>query len=289
MSFNVVSPTSLSELFQAIDSLQQSTFRFGAGYTDLLMEFKHNPPKDMTVINLAKLKEEVFNSIRSTIDHLEIGAMVTVGEISENTFIKNNFPVLHQAALSLASMQIREMATIGGNVCTASPAGDVACALVALNAVCLLADTQGVERSVPIRAFFTGVRKTALKQNELLKSIVIPHNSADQSLHSGFIKIGTRLSMECSIVSLGYHIQFSGDQTITKAGLAIGSVAPIIQYPQAAAEFLEGNKKNTLTDQEKKQFANLVGDCASPIDDIRASAWYRKKVLYNISMSIFEE
>lgn len=286
MTFDIVSPLNTAELLKSIKDLQGKNFRFGAGYTDLLMEFRHNEPQDMTVINLALLEDSSFTGIHQRADTIEIGALAKVAALTDSPVIKQQFPVLHQAALSLASMQIREMATVGGNICTASPAGDVACALVALSADCTLIDSDGHSRLVPITKFFTGVRKTSLQKNEILKSVIISKNELNTKSHSGFIKIGTRLSMECSVVSLAYHIQLSELSEVIHAGLAIGSAAPTIQDTSKAAEYLLGKNINKLTDLQINEFAKLVLSYAKPIDDIRASAWYRTEVLTNISKSI---
>ena len=121
------------------------------------------------------------------------------------------------------------MATVGGNLCTASPAGDIVCALMALKAACEILNIDGKLRTVPMGDFFLDVRKTALKKDEILRSITIPPNVQNSKLHSGFIKIGTRRSMECAVVSLAYHIQLDDTGNIIAAGVAIGSVAPTVK------------------------------------------------------------
>src|ERR1039458_2933363 len=130
MNFNVISPKNESELFDAMRN-NLDGFRFGAGYTDLILEIKKQDPKSLLVINLAQLNDDKFNSMNHDSDFLNIGSLISVASIENDAFIKQNFPVLHQASKSLASSQIRQVATVGGNLCTASPSGDVACALVA--------------------------------------------------------------------------------------------------------------------------------------------------------------
>ena len=196
---------------------------------------------------------------------------------------------MNEAAKSLASTQIRQVATIGGNVCTASPSGDIACALVALEADCEILGTNGKTRTIPITDFFTGVRRTALKKNELLYGVFIPAKKKNTStIYSRFIKIGTRRSMECSVVSLAYDIQIDGSGKIHHAGVAIGASAPTVRFAKSACEFLIGKKFSVISQKEKEEFAGKVLSCASPITDIRATAWYRKEVLFNISKAIFE-
>ncbi len=95
--------------------------------------------------------------------------------------------------------------------------------------------------------------------------------------------------MEISIVYLGYHFQLSENGIIEKAGVSCGAVAPVIPFADAACEFIQGKQINTLSDTEKEIFAKKILEYASPISDIRASAWYRKEVLFNISKELFSE
>lgn len=288
VDFNVISPESVDELILEIENNQSNNFRFGAGYTDLLLELRKQSGPKINVINLSKLNDAKFSAIEKTDDKIRIGSLITAGELVKNKEIQELFPVLHQAANSLASKQIRQVATVGGNICTASPAGDIATALVALEAICEILSTKNEIREVPIKEFMLGVRKTALKKNEILRSVVIPIIYADTKIISDFIKIGTRKSMECAIVSLAYHFLLDDDGIIKHSGIAIGSSAPTIKFTQGACDFLIGKKIVDFTDDDKKVFADKVLEYATPISDIRGSEWYRKKVLHNISKSILE-
>ncbi|RLD22592.1 MAG: hypothetical protein DRI69_00660 [Bacteroidetes bacterium] len=283
--FNIESPQTADELLAVIAANQDKNFRFGAGGTDLLLELKRAPQENLTVVNLAQLKDPIFKSITKVAGGYRIGALVTAGEVLDHEEVKSEFYTLWEAAHNLASMQIRQVATVGGNLCTASPSGDIACALVALHARCEIINTKGELRSVSVADFSTGVRKTVIQKNEVLRSVVVPINS-NPNLHSGFIKVGTRLSMECSVVSLAYHIQMDDNRTIRHAGIAIGAVAPTIKFTDSACAFLIGKSK--LIDTEREEFAGLISDYASPISDVRASAWYREEVLFNISKGLME-
>lgn len=289
MDFDVVSPKTQSELLKAI-RLNKANFRFGAGFTDLILELKKKNLQDVTVINLAQLNDKKFNSIEKSAKILRIGSLVTAAEIVSDKFIGKSFQVLTQAADHLASAQIRQVATVGGNLCTASPSGDIACALMALKAKCEILSSLGKLRTVPMNEFFVGPRKTVLKKDEVLRSIVIafPLTGESKVGASGFIKIGTRRSMECSVVSLAYHIQVDKKGIISNLGIAIGSVAPTIRFAEKACEFLKGKKLASITSGDRIIFAENVLQYASPISDIRATAWYRKEALFNISKSILE-
>ncbi|MBK7129602.1 MAG: FAD binding domain-containing protein [Crocinitomicaceae bacterium] len=294
MNFEIINPSNTTELLSAVTKLSKKNYRFAAGCTDLLLDLKRKPVKDLTVINLQTVKDNRLTGIKKMAKVIRIGAGTTAHALVTDEDIRTWFPTLHEAALNLASTQIRQVATVGGNLCTASPSGDIACALMALNATCEILNTRGKRRSVSIREFFTGVRTTVLKNNELLYSITIPLNEASpktaagKKLYSGFIKIGTRKSMECSVVSLAYHIQSDNKGRVTKAGIAIGAAAPTIKFTETATDFLQGVKPGELSAIDRKKFADLILEYASPISDVRATAWYRKEVLFNISKGLLE-
>ncbi len=287
MDFDVINVTTTDELCSAIAGNLNNNFRIGAGYTDLILELKQARVQDLTIINIAQLEDPSFNSIIEKGDHIILGALVTASDLVDNKKIKEEYPVLYESALSVASTQIRNSATVGGNICNASPAADMSAALVALQAICNILDSDGRERNEPLVSFIKGVRKTSLVKNEILKSISIPKNSSSH-IKSGFEKVGTRKSMEISIVSLSYHIQCSSEGTIEKAGVSCGAVATTIPFASSACNFLIGKNIDAISEIERIGFAKKVLEYAIPISDIRASAWYRKEVLFNISKSIFE-
>lgn len=289
MNFEIEIPKTTAELLSAVKKHRNDKFRFGAGCTDLLMELKKKPENDLTVINLSNVRDNEFTGISKKAKEFRIGAMATAHKIIVNEALCGQFPVLHESAFNLASTQIRQVATIGGNICTASPSGDVACALVALDASCVIMDMNGKKRTVPIREFFTGVRKTVLKKTDVLHSVTVPVNDKScKQLVSKFIKIGTRRSMECSVVSLACHVQLDDQGIVISAGIAIGASAPTIRSADRVSDFLIGKSIARLTEKDKTELAELVLSYAEPISDVRATAWYRKEVLFNISKSLFD-
>ncbi len=290
MNFEIINPGTKKELLSAIKGLKNKNFRFGAGYTDLLLDLKRNPIENLTVINLANMEDQGFTKIKRKLRILNLGAGVTAQNILTNEEIKINFNTLHEAAFNLASTQIRQVATIGGNLCTASPSGDISCALMALGATCEILSADNTKRRIPVHAFFTGVRSTALRTQELLYLISLPENhTKTKKIFSRFLKIGTRKSMECSVVSIAYHIQTENDGNIISAGIAIGASAPTIRFTESACQFLLGKNIFKISDHDIARFAELILSYASPISDIRATAWYRKEALYNISKGILED
>lgn len=287
MDFDVISPKTTPELLTAIAANQANNFRIGAGFTDLIHQFKSQQTEDVILINLAQLDDPDFKQIAENENNIQIGALTTASEIVNNKLIGENFPVLHQAASKLASTQIRNVATVGGNICNVSPSGDMTAALIALKATCCILDCDGNERDEQLSSFIRGLKITSLTKREVIKSITIPKNSTN-NLKSGFEKVGSRKAMEISIVSLAYHFQMNEDGIITEAGVSIGAVAPTIPFTTSACEFLLGKNIFSIPNVDKEEFANRVLEYATPISDIRASDWYRKQVLFNISKTIFE-
>jgi len=288
MNFNLVSPETTDDLLHVIDEHHGKRFRFGAGYTDLVMELGKQDDRELTVINLARLSDPRFTSIEEHADGgMRIGALVTAGRIVSHKALNERYPVLGLAAGKLASRQIRHVATVGGNLCTASPAGDIGCALVALGALCEALSPAGGTRTIPIDDFFVATRETSLKSNEVLRGVIIPPVDGKCRTYFDFVKIGTRRSMEIATVSIAYHIEADEDDTITRAGIAIGSAAPTIRYVRSACEYLVGRKFSAMGRSESEAFAAKVLEYASPISDLRASAWYRREVLFNLGKSIF--
>jgi CO/xanthine dehydrogenase FAD-binding subunit len=286
MDFNTITPLTTDALLKAMKETGGNNVRFGAGYTDLILELEMKKEPDLTVINLSQLVDDDFKSITKRESGITIGSLATMTDVLADTNLQQ-FPVLIEAVESVASVQIRSVATVGGNICTASPAGDVSCALVALDAACEILDTGGKIRTVPIAEFFTGVKTSVLKKNEILRSVLVPHRKTTDRIVSGFIKIGNRNSMEIALVSFAYYILADSNGDVTSSGAAIGSVAETIKSTESACEFLMGKNIEHLTKTDKGKFADLVLEYASPISDIRASAWYRRQVLWNISRSIF--
>jgi len=289
MGIEIETPETTEDLLQIINRNINGNFRFGAGYTDLVLELKQEPQKDLLIINLAQMDDSDFTTIQFVDEGIRIGALTTIAEIMTDKKVRHRAPVVVQAAENFASRQIREVATVGGNICTASPAGDMSCALTALEASCEILNVEGDVRSVPIAEFFSGVKQTVLRAEEVLRSVVFPLNRTEDIVHSRFVKVGVRNAMEIAIVSLAFHVLANNDGNVTSSGVAIGSVAPTIKFARSACDFLAGKNLSRLTNNEREKFATMVLDCASPITDLRASEWYRREVLWNICGDIFND
>jgi len=194
----------------------------------------------------------------------------------ENLLIQKHFPLLIQAVKVLGSPPIRNMGTIGGNICTASPAGDTLPPLYALGAI---VDIRSIDsnRLVPLKSFIKGPGKTALQESEIIYGIWINTDQDYNVCH--YEKVGQRKALAIAIASFAALLKLSESGIIEKALFAWGSMAPVIVTSQEAEEALIGR---SLTAESLRAVVPLVEKAVSPIDDVRASAEYRRIVAGNL-------
>jgi len=236
-----------------------------AGGTDLMPRYERDLPLPDHLIDLKKIPE--LSAIVVSDTQVEIGALTTIQGIHGHALIQEEFTALYQSAHEFAGAQIRHRGTIGGNICNASPAGDLLPPLYAFGAVLTLAGTSG-QRQLPINEFILGPGKTALNDSELLVSITLERNH----LKSQFQKVGLRQSMAISVINLA-AVWGEEMQSLT---LSAGAVAPaIVTLDKFTSAFL--NKPGDLSEH-----LTLIDEAISPIDDIRATANYRRTVLKNL-------
>ena len=290
MSIRLERPRSMKELLATLAVVRRHPHRLLAGGTDLLLELRRAPVEDITLISLNRVADARFTDLRHSTQGTWIGAMTTAAMLAAHARVAKQLPVLHQAAEHLASTQIREVATVGGNIGTASPSGDLVCALMALDAQCTIVSAVAAKRITPLRRFFTGPRTTVLRPGELLLGLrVPPAPPGTKQLRSGFNKVGTRRAMECSVVSLAHHVQLDADGSITRAGVAFGACAPTVRVPEEACALLHHRRVADLTSTDAMRFADAVVAQAAPITDLRATAWYRKEALRNLCAGMVED
>ncbi len=245
-----------------------------AGATDLLLDLSRTPDAEgsgATLLDLWGLPD--CSQITISDDDVVVGCGVTHNQIIGSPNLDSALDVLRMACLEIGSPQLRNRATVVGNIVTASPANDTISALVALNASVLI-ESVGGEREVPIRKFFTGFRQTILAQSELVRSIRIPRWNP-QTVGTWF-KIGNRTAQAISVVHAGIVLEFDeATSLITKADVAIGSVSETISVSKSLSEYLVGKDLDAETSAAA---ARIVASEISPIDDIRATAAYRTSV-----------
>ena len=264
--FNYYRVETLDEALELIDKLDD--FKVIAGGTDLVMDLRIGRYKPRNIVDISNIRE--LDYIVDKGDKIRIGALTRLQEILESPIVKTKAPVLAEAIYQMASWQIRNIATIGGNLCNASPAADTAPPLMVLEAQLKLASKTGT-RTVPITEFFLGPRKTVLKKNELLTEIIIPY---EKDVGTSMIKLGRRNSFTLSVVAVAALVKVE-DNKFKDVRVALNSVAPTPVRAKSVEKSLIG-KEVTLENIEEA--AKLVVNDISPISDVRASAEYRKEM-----------
>jgi len=217
---------------------------------------------------------------------VRIGALCTIGELLRDPLVRTHFDILAEACDHFASDQLRNAATIGGNVCNASPAGDTLPPLLVLDAEAELASKPNgsVEtRRVPLADFFVGPGKTLRRPSELLCALWLPLPPA--GFVGRFFKFGTRPALDIAAIAIGLGGVRSGN-SLTGARVAFGAVAPVPMRAPRTEAALEGT---ALDEAAIARIAGVARDEVRPIDDVRASAWYRRELVFNMTRRMLDD
>ena len=263
--FQYFEPESLEEALQLLRTYG-SEAKILAGGTDLLVKMKIRAVEPKYVINIKRIKE--LRYIKAEKDSIRIGALTTWRDLEKSDLVRGEVPALYDAVRSMGSVQIRNMATVGGNLCNASPAADSAPPLLAHEAKIKLTSIEGT-REIPITEFFTGPGMTVMKPHELLQEIVVPRRKGGSS----FIKVG-RVAMDLAIASASTYVEVE-DGVVRDVKIALGSVAPRPIRARKCEAALIGRRAD---EGILREVAGLVVNEISPIDDVRGTAWYRREI-----------
>lgn len=271
----VVSPTTVDD---ALDTLRDGgEWHLLAGGTDLMVEVNFNHRRPANVLSLGRI--ESLRQWRHVGDVVEIGACVTWREM-ETGPLAELLPALAEAARTVGSPQIRAAGTLGGNLGTCSPAGDGLPVLAALDATVHLQSADG-ERSIGFADFMTGPKRSVRRPDEIVSRVTVPVTDGWQ----GYSKVGVRNAMVISIASACLSVHRG------RARIALGSVGPTIIRAHAAEEWLAGINAvaaRAVTPSVAQEFGRRVADEASPIDDHRSTAAYRRHAVSVIAARLLE-
>jgi carbon-monoxide dehydrogenase medium subunit len=205
---------------------------------------------------------------------ISLGALTTMYEIETAPLIKKKYPFLAQSAAEVGSIQIRNRATVGGNMANATPSADVAPALIALDATAKIANADA-ERSIPLEEFFTGPGQTVMTADEILTDVTIP--KTDRDLVGEYIKFSPREMMDLAYVGVAvvYNLR-QPDGKCDGVRIVLGAVAPTPMRAKRAEAALEGQR---LTEALAQAVAQIAAEEAKPISDVRSSADYRRAMI----------
>ena len=290
-----LAPVSEFERYVAATSLAQALRVLGepggatvlAGGTDLMPQSKAGRVKPArTLLNIRRVAE--LDGVAQAGGALRLGALTSVATLLEHALVRQHAPLLAVAADKFASDQIRNAATLGGNVCNASPAGDLLTPLLALDAEVELASL-GVDggvstRRLPLAGFFTGPGRTRRAANELLCAVTVPVAAAGQCAR--FYKGGTRPALDISTISIAFAAQRDDAGRMHGVRVALGAVAPTPLRARATEALIEGQRLDAAL---AERAAACAAQEAQPIDDVRASGWYRSQLVHNMTRRMLDD
>ncbi len=270
--FEIFQPTSIQEAREIHVNHGPGGY-FLAGGTDLVIAIKEKGLVPRYVVDLKRI--ESLSGIREDADgSFVIGTLTTMREIETSSVINKRFPFLAQSAAEVGSIQIRNRATIGGNIANATPSADVVPALLVLQAQVNISTSDG-EKRVPLESFFLGPGKTIMQPGDLLTEITIP--PAPANLRGEYIKFSPREMMDLAYVGVAVALVMGeNDNVCREARIALGAVSPFPMRARKAEAVL-------LNADIKEESAERAGQAASeecaPISDVRSSAAYRRHMV----------
>jgi len=262
--FEYLAPRSLTEALKMMSGRPEPIPL--AGGTDILVQMKEGRRSVGALLSLKRVPE-----VHRYVDNgtLTLGSALTVGRIAANQRVQHDYTALAIGAGLIGSVQIRSVATVGGNLCNAAPSADTAPPLLVLDAQAVIVGSRG-ERTVPLEAFFLGPGRTVLQPGELLKEIVVPQPAE----HSGsfYVRHTPRARTGLAVVGVAAAVTLGSGGTIANVRLALGAVAPVPMRASAAEALLPGH---AVTDDLLQEIGATAAQEAAPTDDLRASAEYR--------------
>ena len=271
-SYELISTVSLSEVLGVL-AQHNGKWKPFAGGTDLMVLLEAGKLPHKNYVNIWNLKE--LRGIEVLDDHLTLGALTTYTEVQEHPILRDEFPMLCQAARETGGIAIQNRGTLGGNIVNASPAADSPPALLAYDAELELISQTG-ERRIPYANFHRGYKQMDIRPDELLRAIRLPR--MPKPLTHYYRKVGTRKAQAISKVCFA-AVGRVADNRISHIRIALGSVAPIpIRCQQTEALLLN----QTVNDQTISNAADSLAAEIAPIDDIRSTRDYRLQVSLNL-------
>jgi xanthine dehydrogenase iron-sulfur cluster and FAD-binding subunit A len=268
-------PTTYQEVLDLLAQYGHDA-RLIAGGTDLILEMEQGIRQPPILIDITRLPDlDTIWQDEQGLIHL--GPLVTHNHVLASPLCVNHAYPLAQACLGIGSAQLRNRATVAGNLITASPANDTITPLWALDAQVVLESAERGARALTFEQFFQGVRQTALEPSEMLTDIIFAPLAENE--RGIFLKLGLRRAMAIAVVNVAIVLAFDGNR-IERARIALGSVAPTIVRAAEAENMLAGQ---VLDDSIIAQAAELAVNAASPISDVRGSAAYRQRMIYTLT------
>lgn len=266
--FEYLAPGTLEDAISMLAKYKERA-KILAGGTDLLVSMKRGEINPECLIYLGGIPGTDYIRYDRK-EGLRIGALTTIRAIEKSPIIQQRYPILSEAAYTFGTIQVKNMATIGGNLCNASPAADMALPLLVLSAQVKAVGTDG-ERIIPIDGFFKGPGQSVLKSSEILLEIQVPPSPAKTG--TAFLKIG-RTAEDLAKVGVAVSLAVE-DDVCHDVKISLGAVAPTPLRAKKAEEMLKGKK---LDAELVERAAEVAADEIMPITDLRSTSDYRREV-----------
>jgi len=268
--FDLATPSSVDECLKLLAERGPDT-KLVAGGTDLVVQMKNGVVKPARVIDLSGIAD--LRILAPADGHgLRVGAAVTARRLELDPNIRTAYAALGESGALVGSVQVRNLATVGGNICNAAPSADMAPPLVALEAEAVIAGPSG-RRRVPMASFFTGVRRTVLAPDELLLEFAVPAPGPRSG--GSYLRHTPRRELDIAVVGVASQLTLT-DGVCAKARIALAAVAPTPVRAEAAERALEGQRP---TPELIERAATLAVEAARPISDQRGSAEFRRHLV----------
>jgi len=267
--FDLLLPESVEACLRVLVERGSDT-KLVAGGTDLLPQLKNGLLKPACVVDLSGVAR--LRRLEADGRGLRIGAAVTARTLEQDPAVRSDYRALAESAALIGSVQVRNLATVGGNLCNAAPSADMAPPLLALDAEAVIAGPRG-ERRVPLAAFFAGVRRTVLAPDELLLDVVVPAPGPRSG--GSYLRHTPRRELDIAVVGVAAQLTLS-DGVCARARIALAAVAPVPLRAAAAEQALEGQP---ITAERIERAAALAVDAARPISDQRGSVEFRRHLV----------
>lgn len=267
--FEIALPGSVEECLRILGERGPEA-RMLAGGTDLLPQLKNGLLRPAWIVDLSGVGP--LQALEAANGGLRIGAAVAARRLELDPRVRASYPALAESGALVGSVQVRNLATLGGNLCNAAPSADMAPPLLALDAEAVIAGRAG-QRRVPIAEFFTGVRQTVLGSDELLVEIAVPAPGAGSG--SSYLRHTPRRELDIAVVGVASQLTLASG-VCAKARIALAAVAPTPVRATAAEQWLQGHQP---TPERIERAAELAVEAARPISDQRGSADFRRHLV----------
>lgn len=277
-AFDYVAPRTLDEVYTHLNNGKRTLFM--AGGTDVIVQLREGRRQCDLLIDLKRIDQLTSYAFDSD-GTLVIGAATPLARIYEDVEVRRRLPGLVDAASLIGGIQIQSRASLGGNLCNASPAADSTPALIALGATLVISSAQG-QREIPVQEFFLGPGRNALQPGELLLQVRIPRQHARSGTR--YLRFIPRNEMDIAVASAGVHVQLSEDgDRIDALRVALGAVGPTVKVVDTSS--LVGRAPDAATIEEA---GRLASEAATPIDDMRGGIVQRRKLARVLTVRAME-